>query len=285
MTERQNGDDSSIQHRTATANGVRLHYLVAGKGPALVLLHGWPMSALMWRRVIPALAETRTVIAPDLRGAGYSDKPAGGYDKATLAKDVQALMAVLGFKRYAVVGHDIGGMVAYALAAQFRGEVEKLAIADVPLPGIEPWDRMQGAPAVWHFAFHAQRDLAEALIAGRERLYIEHFIRTRAFNPAAISESEIDLYARQMAAPGALRGGLEYYRAFADDAAANKVFAAEKLSLPVLGIGGDRLGPILKSIVGSIATDSRAVTLKDCGHWVVEERTAEFLAALGEFLS
>jgi len=284
MTDRRNSDESAIEHRTATANGARLHYLVAGKGPALVLLHGWPMSALMWRRVIPALAEKRTVIAPDLRGSGYSDKPAGGYDKATLAKDVQALVSGLGFKRYAVAGHDIGGMVAYALAAQFRGEVEKLAIVDVPLPGIDPWDRMQGAPAVWHFAFHAQRDLAEALIAGRERLYIGHFIRGRAFNPAAIGDGEIDLYARQMAAPGGVRGGLEYYRAFADDAAANKAFAAEKLAIPVLGIGGDRLGPVLKGIVAAIATDSRAVTLKDCGHWVVEERTAEFVAALGEFL-
>src|SRR5690606_32200164 len=135
-----------IAHRTATANGVRLHYLAAGRGPALVLLHGWPSTAEMWRRVIPALAQKHTVIAPDLRGAGYSDKPAAGYDKATLAKDVQALMAGLGHTRYAVVGHDIGGMVAYALAAQFRAEVEKLAIVDIFLPGVEPWERLQGAP-------------------------------------------------------------------------------------------------------------------------------------------
>jgi pimeloyl-ACP methyl ester carboxylesterase len=276
--------DLKIEHRTAVANGIRLHYLVAGAGDPLVLLHGWPVSALMWRRVIPALAQKRTVIAPDLRGAGFSDKPAVGYDKATMARDVQALVAGLGFKRYAVVGHDIGGMVAYALAAQFRDEVEKLAIVDVPLPGIEPWDRMQGAPALWHFAFHAQRDLAEALIQGRERLYIESFVRTRAFNPAALADEEIDAYAAQMAAPGCLRGGLEYYRTFADDAAANKAFAATKLAMPVLGIGGDRLGPMLKGIVEAIGTNARAVTIKNCGHWVVEERTVEFLAALGEFL-
>jgi len=280
MTER----NPKIEHRTAVANGIRLHYLIAGAGDPLVLLHGWPVSALMWRRVIPALAQKRTVIAPDLRGAGFSDKPASGYDKATMARDVQALVAGLGFKRYAVIGHDIGGMVAYALAAQFRDEVEKLAIVDVPLPGIEPWDRMQGAPALWHFAFHAQRDLAEALIQGRERLYIESFVRARAFNPAALADEEIDVYAAQMAAPGCLRGGLEYYRTFADDAAANKAFAATKLAMPVLGIGGDRLGPVLKGIVEAIGTNARAVTLKNCGHWVVEERTAEFLTALGEFL-
>jgi len=275
---------ATIEHRTAAANGIRLHYLTAGTGAPLVLLHGWPVSAEMWRRVIPALAAKRTVIAPDLRGAGYSDKPAGGYDKATLAKDVQALMSGLGHKRYAVVGHDIGGMVAYALAAQFRGEVEKLVLVDVPLPGIEPWDRMQGAPALWHFAFHAQRDLSEALIQGRERIYIESFVRSRAWNPAAVSDAEIDAYAAQMAAPGALRGGLEYYRAIAEDAAVNKGFAAEKLAMPALGIGGDRLGPALKGIMASVATDSRAVTVANCGHWVVEERTAEFLAALTEFL-
>lgn len=277
-------DRAAIEHRTITANDIRLHYLVAGAGAPLVLLHGWPVSAEMWRQVIPALAAKRTVVAPDLRGAGYSDKPSGGYDKANLAKDVQALMAGLGHKRYAVVGHDIGGMVAYALAAQFRAEVEKLAIVDMPLPGIEPWDRMQGAPALWHFAFHAQRDLAEALIQGRERIYIESFIRSRAWNPAAMSDAEIDAYARQMAAPGALRGGLEYYRTFAEDAAANKTFAAEKLAVPALGIGGDRLGPVLKGIMAAIATDSRATTIPNCGHWVVEERPVEFLAALEEFL-
>jgi pimeloyl-ACP methyl ester carboxylesterase len=275
---------STIEHRTAVANGVRLHYLIAGEGPPLVLLHGWPVSAEMWRRVMPALAAKRTVIAPDLRGAGYSDKPAAGYDKATLAKDVQALMSGLGFKRYAVAGHDVGGMVAYALAAQFRAEVEKLVIVDIPLPGIDPWDRLQSAPALWHYPFHAQRDLAEALIQGRERLYIEHFIRARAWNPAAIADAEIDFYARQMAGPGALRGGLEYYRSFAEDAAANKSFAAEKLAMPVLGIGGERLGPVVKASIEAVAADTRAVTIPNCGHWVVEERTAEFLKAFGAFL-
>jgi pimeloyl-ACP methyl ester carboxylesterase len=223
-------------------------------------------------------------VAPDLRGAGYSDKPASGYDKATMARDVHGLMTGLGFARYAAVGHDIGGMVGYALAAQFRDAVEKLVIVDVPLPGIEPWDRMQGAPALWHFGFHAQRDLAEALIQGRERLYIESFVRARAANPAAIADAEIDAYAALMAAPGCLRGGLEYYRAFAQDAAANKEFAAAKLAMPVLGIAGERLGPVLKGIVETVAADARTVAFKDCGHWVVEERTAEFLAALDDFL-
>jgi len=273
-----------IAHRTATTNGIRLHYLAAGSGAPLVLLHGWPVSSAMWRRVIPALATKHAVIAPDLRGAGYSDKPASGYDKATMAKDVQALMAGLGHKRYAVIGHDIGGMVGYALAAQFRAEVEKLVIIDMPLPGIDPWDKMQGAPALWHFGFHAQRDLAEALIAGRERLYLESFVRTRAWNPAAVSDSEIDAYARLMAQPGALRAGLEWYRTIAEDAAAAKGYAAEKLACPTLGIGGDRLGPVLKGIMATIATSANAVTIVNCGHWVVEERPAEFLAVVKAFL-
>jgi pimeloyl-ACP methyl ester carboxylesterase len=239
----------------------------------------------MWRRVIPALAAKRTVIAPDMRGSGYSDKPPSGYDKATLAKDAQALMSGLGFKRYAVAGHDIGGMVAYALAAQFRAEVEKLVIVDIILPGIDPWERALTAPALWHYPFHAQRDLAEALIQGRERLYLEHFFRTRGWNPAAFDDAEIDFYARQMAATGTLRGSLEYYRSFAEDVAANKAFAAEKLAMPVLGIGGERLGPVVKATIENVATTTTSVTIPRCGHWVVEERTPEFLAAIQKFLA
>jgi pimeloyl-ACP methyl ester carboxylesterase len=280
MTDR----DVTVEHRAAVANGVRLHYLTAGTGRPLLLLHGWPVSAEMWRPVMPALAKTHRVVAPDLRGAGYSDKPAGGYDKATMARDVHALMAGFGFARYAAIGHDMGGMVAYALAAQHREAVEKLAIVDVPLPGIEPWERMQGAPALWHFGFHAQRDLAEALIQGRERLYVESFMRSRAADPAAIGDAEIAAYAALMAAPGCLRGGLEYYRAFGQDAAANKEFAATRLAMPVLGIAGERLGPVLKGIIETIAADARTVAFKDCGHWVVEERPAEFLAAATDFL-
>lgn len=276
---------SDIEHRTAIANGVRLHYLIAGEGPPLVLLHGWPVSAEMWRRVIPALAAKRTVIAPDMRGSGHSDKPPSGYDKATLAKDAQALMSGLGFKRYAVAGHDIGGMVAYALAAQFRAEVEKLIIVDIILPGIDPWDRVLTAPALWHYPFHAQRDLAEALIGGRERLYLEHFFRTRAWNPAAFGDAEIDFYARQMAGAGTLRGSLEYYRSFAEDVAANKGFAAERLAMPVLGIGGERLGPVVKATIENVATATQSVTIPRCGHWIVEERTPEFLAAIEKFLA
>ena len=267
-----------------TANGVRLHYLTAGSGAPVILLHGWPLSSRMWKRVIPALAETHTVIAPDLRGAGYSDKPVAGYDKVTMAQDVHALAEALGLGKYAVVGYDIGGMVAYPLAAHHRAEVEKLVIVDVPIPGIAPWDKMLGAPALWHFSFHAQRDLAEALISGRERLYIESFIRSRAFNPAAIDDAEIAAYAEEMAAPGCLRGGLEYYRTFAADAEANKASAEEKLGIPVLGIGGDRLGPVLQGIVSSMSDDARAVTVENCGHWVVAERPDEFLKALTDFL-
>ena len=276
--------DTGIENRTLTANGVRLHYMIAGAGDPVVLLHGWPLSAEMWRGVMPALAETRTVVAPDLRGAGYSDKPAAGYDKATMAEDVHALMTALGHKRYSVVGYDIGGMVAYPLAALHRDAVDRLAIIDVPLPGIDPWDRMQGAPALWHFAFHAQRDLAEALISGREYLYIESFVRSRAFDPAAMSDVEIQMYADMMAAPGCLRGGLETYRTFAQDAETNKKLAEKKLDIPALGIGGDRLGPVLKGIMGAIATDGTAVTIENCGHWVASERPEALTKVLGDFL-
>tara|TARA_R110002126_G_scaffold10615_8_gene48886 strand:- start:689 stop:1534 length:846 start_codon:yes stop_codon:yes gene_type:complete len=274
-----------IDSRTMTANGVRLHYLIAGSGDPVFLLHGWPLSAEMWRPVIAALAQTRTVIAPDLRGAGYSDKPAAGYDKVTLSDDIHALAEGLGFERYSVVGYDIGGMVAYPLAARHRDAVDRLAIIDVPLPGIAPWDAMQGAPALWHFGFHAQRDIAEALISGRERLYVESFIRARAFNPTAITDDEIQTYADMMAAPGCLRGGLEQYRTFAQDAEANKELAARKLDIPTLGIGGDRLGPVLQGIMAAIAENGSAVTIENCGHWVIAEQTDALIEKLTEFLS
>lgn len=274
-----------LNNRTLTVNGLRVHYLIAGSGAPVVLLHGWPLSADMWRPVVAELVQSHTVIAPDLRGAGHSDKPAGGYDKATMAGDIQALMTELGFEQYAVVGYDIGGMVAYPLAATYRESVDKLVIVDVPLPGIAPWEAMQSAPALWHFSFHAQRDVAEGLIAGRERFYIDSFIRARAFNPEAMTDAEIDRYAALMAAPGCLRAGLEYYRTFAEDAEVNKELAGSKLDIPVLGIGGDRLGPVLEKVMGAIASDSRAVTLKNCGHWVVSEQTDAFLDAVRDFVA
>lgn len=273
-----------IVQRTLAANGIRMHYLTAGSGDPVFLLHGWPLSAEMWRPVMTALSGSYTVVAPDLRGAGYTDKPAAGYDKATMADDVHALAEALGFERYSVVGYDIGGMVAYPLAAQQRAAVQKLAIIDVPLPGIDPWDRMQGAPALWHFGFHAQRDLAEALIAGKERLYIEAFIRTRAVDPSAIPDDQIDLYADMMAAPGCLRGGLEQYRTFAQDAETNRKLAETKLDIPALGIGGDRLGPVLKGIMAAVAEKGDAVTIEDCGHWVIAEQTEKLIGHLKDFL-
>jgi len=274
-----------MEHRTATVNGVRLYFRLSGAGPAILLLHGWPQTGREWDRIVPALAKFGTVIVPDLRGSGFSDKPATGYDKVTLAKDVDALVTSLGFERYAVVGHDIGAMVAYPAAAFFRQRVTKLAFLDVPLPGIPPWDEVLADPRVWHFSFHAQRDLAEALIRGREYLYVERFIRDRAFNPAVIGDDEIAEYARRLAAPGTLRASLGYYRVFAEDAAANRAFAQEKLRIPVLGIGGDRRwGPAMQGIVDAIAVGARGAALADCGHWLAEERPAELAAMLVDFL-
>lgn len=276
---------AELTHRTVSVNGVRLYFRIAGSGRAIVLLHGWPQTGREWDRIIPALARIGTVIVPDLRGSGLSDKPASGYDKANLARDVDALVASQGFDRYDVIGHDIGAMVAYAAAAQFRGRVTRLAFLDVPLPGIPPWDKAASDPRAWHFAFHAQLDLAEALIQGREYLYISRFFRDRAFNPAAVTHAEVEEYARSLALPGSLRASLEYCRTFKADAAANRGFAAEKLRIPVLGIGGDqRWGPAMPGIVAHIAERGRGASLPDCGHWLVEERPAELTKALVEFL-
>lgn len=267
------------------APGVSLHAVVAGTGPAVFLIHGWPQTWYEWTPVIDELAKHHTVVAVDLKGAGNSSKPLTGYDKVTMAAELDELRKALGFDTVQVIGHDFGGMVAYAWAATHRDTVTRLGIFDVPIPGAELWDSIYADPTVWHFSFHQNRDLPEFLISGREYGYVESFFRGRATNHAAFTDDDVEVYARSLAQPGSVRSTLEWYRALEQDAEDNRKFKQEPLTIPVLALGGEnRWGPRIVAMVSEFATNVTGGSIPACGHWVVEERPDAVLAALADFL-
>ena len=277
-----------FQHAYADLGDVRLHYVTAGSGPAVVLLHGWPQTWYMWRHVMPGLAGGYRVIAPDLRGLGDSSRPVGGYDKKTLAQDVWRLVHdALGEDELFVVGHDWGGPTAFALAAQHRDAVKRLAIFDVPVPG-------DGTPVMfanrWHHGLHWELDFPEALTAGREDVYLGFFYRNWGGRPDAISADAEREYLRTYRQPGAMRAGFNLYRATPQDVADNQAFLSEgKLKMPVLcyaGALGRGRGELAMASWRRIAEDVRGGVLEDCGHWIPEERpqwvVEQLLAFFGE---
>jgi pimeloyl-ACP methyl ester carboxylesterase len=281
-----NSELDGFHHKMLRAGDVKIHAVVGGDGPPLVLLHGFPQTWWEWHRIMPVLAERHTVVALDLRGAGHSDCPQGGYDKASLAEDVHGAMVALGFSRYAVCGHDIGAMVALALAFTHREAVSRVAILDVAMPGWSQWEASFADPLVWHFAFHMKRDLPERLIYGREFDYVSSFISERTFNHDAFPVEELEIYARAMAQPGNTRGGLEWYRAFPKDHADALVWKQTPLTIPVLALGGEhRWGPKIVAVLKEFATNVSGGSIPECGHWVAEERPAETADALLKFFA
>ncbi|WP_225770017.1 alpha/beta fold hydrolase [Inquilinus sp. Marseille-Q2685] len=275
----------NFEHRLVKPGDVNIHAVIGGEGPPLVLLHGWPQTWWEWRKVMPELRKRHTVIALDLRGAGYSDSPETGYDKATMADDVHGAMQALGFQRYDVCGHDIGAMVALALAFKHRDAVTHLAILDAPLPGWSQWEANLADPKVWHFAFHMKRDLPERLIQGREFDYVSTFFSDRTFNHGAFEHEDIEVFARAMTQPGKTRGGLEWYRAFPTDHANGLGWKRNPLTIPVLALGGEhRYGVRMVSMLQEFATNVSGGSIADCAHWVPEERPLELTRALLDFL-
>jgi pimeloyl-ACP methyl ester carboxylesterase len=272
--------------------GLRLHYVSAGEGQrTVVLLHGFPQTWWEWRRVIPALVEAGLrVVAPDYRGAGHSWRPSGGYDKRTMAEDIHRLVrAHLRVQGPVVmVGHDIGLMVAYAYAQAHRDEVSHLAVVDAPLPGTVVFDRLRADPRVWHFAFHGARDIPEMLVAGRERQYLQSFFDARVFDPSAVGEGDLDIYASAYSAPGAMRAGFELYRAFDRDAEDNRAARERngKLTVPVLAVGGaiSTSGPLVEEMMREVAEDVRGCRVPGTAHWIPEENAQAFTAALLDFI-
>lgn len=264
--------DSKFTHHLATVNGVRLHYVMGGQGSPVVLLHGYPETWYAWRKVMPALAENYTVIAPDLRGLGDSDKPGTGYDKRTVADDIYQLVRQLGKERIFLVGHDWGGVVGYAYAAVHQEDVRRFVFVESLLPGIG-YEQAIAQESNWHHSFNITQDLAEVLVEGKERIFLAWLYRHYAYNPVAITASEIDEYVRCYAAPGGMRAGFEYYRTSHQDAQDIKANAKVKLTMPVLAIGGDRsIGDGVLLEMQQVAADVRGEVIKDCGHFVAEEQ-------------
>ena len=268
--------NAEFTHHFVELPEVVLHFVTAGQGDPVVLLHGWPQTWYEWRRIIAALAERYRVIAPDLRGLGDSSRPAGGYDKRTVARDIwQLLQDHLEHDRFFLVGHDWGGPVAYALAAAHPEAVRRLAILDVVIPGDGAESFSQGGRR-WHHAFHQTLDLPEALTQGCERIYLTWFYRTFGFRPDAIGEADLAEYLRTYTLPGAMRAGFAYYRALPRDIADNQETAARlKLPMPVLALGGaqgwGRGGEVEESL-RRVATDVRGAVVAKCGHWIPEEQ-------------
>jgi len=276
--------DTAIISRTTAVDGTRLHYLTAGHGAPLILLHGYTQTSRMWRGILPRLARTFTVIAPDLPGIGDSDIPARGLDMKQAAVRIHALASSLGVEKARVVGHDIGLMVAYAYAAQFPAEVEKLVVMDAFLPGVDGWEAVYNSPSIWHFRFNGPTP--EALVRGRERMYFEHFWNDFAADKAhSIPEADRQAYTMAYARPGRMRAGWGYFVSFSQAAKDFADLSRNKLPMPVLVIGGDRsLGEVLVRQMKLVASDVKAVVLKDTGHWVLEERPHETTEALMTFL-
>jgi pimeloyl-ACP methyl ester carboxylesterase len=277
-----------MDHRYADVDAVRLHYTVTGEGEPVLLVHGFPQTGYQWRHIMAAMADRYRLVAPDYRGAGASTRPVDGYDKVTMASDLHALMrAEVGDRPYTVVGHDLGAMVAFAAAATFPDSVSRLVLLDAPVPGTVAWDRLLGNPRVWHVAFHGARDVAEALVRGRERLYLEQFFDARCHDRDAITPEDFEVYLRAYRAPGAMRAAFEAYRALPEDAEVNRRFlAGSRLAQPTLIIAGSHSnsGPLLAEMADEIATDTQFVQLDRCGHWVAEEHPIRLVDELHRFI-
>ena len=275
---------AQIKDRFANVNGVKLHYLVAGTGDPVILLHGYAENSHMWRPLMVALAKTHTTIAPDLRGFGQSSKPTTGFDKKTMAQDIHALATSLALRRVVVVGHDIGLMVAYAYAAQYPNEVDRIALMDAFLPGVGDWTKVWLLRDLWHFHFYGETPLK--LVAGRERIYFEHFWNDFAADPKhSVPEADRRFYARSYAQPGAMRAGFEVFRNFEKDATDFAELAQTKLTIPMLVLTGEKAsGNFLIEQARLVDTNVEGVVIKGSGHWLMEEAPQQVIPQLVAFI-
>lgn len=273
---------SNFKHAYATVNGVKLHYVIGGKGEPLLLVHGFGQNWYMWNRLLPELSKHFTVIAPDMRGVGESAKTAGGYDKKNMAVDMHELMKKLGYKNVNLAGHDIGLMVAYAYAAQFPGDVKKLALMDALLPGIEPvWSQVKSQ--AWWFGFFAQPHAGE-LVSGKVGMFFTDFWPVVGFQKNAFTAAEKAEFIRAYSVPGATTGAFHWFGYFNQDAKDNVEFAKKKLTIPVLAMGSDHFAaPFLATHTKLVATNVQESVIKDSGHWVVQENTPQVQKDLLDF--
>lgn len=273
---------ANFKHQTATVNGVKIHYVIGGQGDPLVLIHGFGQNWFMWNRLLPELSKYFTVIAPDLRGSGESDKPAGGYDKKTMATDIHELVKQLGYKNINLVGHDIGLMVAYAYAAQFRDDVKKIALLDALIPGVEPvWQQI--STTVWHFGFFA-RPVAGKIVAGHEQEFLADFWPQVGHVKDPFTKEESNEFVRAFATEGATTGCFHWFGEFAQDVKDNHEFMKKKLTMPLLAMGGEYFSaPFLATHCRLVADNVSETKIMGSGHWIVQEQTAQVQKGLMDF--
>jgi pimeloyl-ACP methyl ester carboxylesterase len=263
---------ASFETRDIAANGTTIHVRVGGSGPAVVLLHGYGETGDMWAPMAADLGRDHTVIVPDLRGLGFSAKPASGFDKKTQAGDVAGVLDALKIESADLVTHDIGNMVGFAFAAQHPERVKRFVLIDAPVPGIGPWEEILKNPMLWHFRFGGP-DM-ERLVAGRERIYLDRFWNEFSADRTRFSEAAREHYATLYALPGAMHSGFAQFAAFDQDAIDNQAFLAKggKLKMPVLAVGGEKsFGAMMATIMRFAAENVTEGIVPDSGHWIMEE--------------
>jgi pimeloyl-ACP methyl ester carboxylesterase len=281
------GFTATFTSQLVDANGIRQHAVVGGDGPAVLLVHGWPETWYAWRHVMPELAKQYTVVAVDQRGMGLTDKPGDGYDAATLAADLAALMAELGHDRYAVVGHDTGLVISYALAADYPDRVDRVALAEVPGPPTPDHSPPLFAPRhlnnkLWHIAFNRAGDIAEQLVEGREAIFFGYEFTIQG---GQVAQRAIDYYVAGLSTPGALPGSFGFYRSWDETMAQNGERGAHKLTMPVLGIGGEASwGGAVGGALAAVAENVETLVVPGTGHWVAEAAPEVLVSALTAFL-
>jgi pimeloyl-ACP methyl ester carboxylesterase len=279
------GLPKGFTEKSAKVNGVKINYKIGGKGPVVVLLHGYTQTSHMWLPLMPMLATSHTVIAPDLRGIGGSERAKDGYDKKTMAKDVRELVRQLGHEKVQVVGHDIGLMVAYAYAAQYPSEVSKVVLMDAFLPGVGNWKEVWLLRDLWHFHFYGETPLA--LVKGRERTYFEHFWNDFAADRTkSVPEADRRIYAAAYAKDGGMRAGFEVFRNFELDAKDFAALSATRLGMPFLVLTGEKAsGTFLIDQVKLVATNVTGTVVKGAGHWLMEEAPKTVIPMIVEFVN
>ena len=276
---------SMFQNQDLQVNGTTIHVRLGGAGPAVVLLHGYGETGDMWAPLAANLARDYKVIVPDLRGMGLSSKPAGGFTKMNQATDVADVLDALKIQRADVVAHDIGNMVAFAMAEKYPARVTRLVVIDAPIPGIGPWDEILKNPLLWHFRFGGP-DM-ERLVQGRERIYLDRFWNDFSADPKHFTEASREHYAALYALPGAMHSGFEQFHAFDQDAADNRAWQAAhgKLAMPVLALGGEKsFGTQMADVMRAGASNVAGGVVPGSGHWIMEENPAATIQMVTDFI-
>jgi pimeloyl-ACP methyl ester carboxylesterase len=274
----------SFRTQDIAVEGAKIHVRVGGKGPAVVLLHGFGDTGDMWAPLAADLAKDHTVVVPDLRGMGLSSIPDGGYDKKTQAGDIRAVLASLGIEHSVVIGHDIGTMVAFAYASRYPQQTDRLVVMDAPVPGIPPWNDIVRSPMLWHFDFGGPD--AERLVAGRERIYLDRFWNEFAGDRTKVDEATRQHYSKLYARPGAMHAAFAQFRSIRQDAVDNEASMKTRLTMPVLAVGGEKsFGNNEAIVMRNTADNVTEVVIPGAGHWLMEEAPRQTIQTIRDFIA